>query len=372
MKIIGHLDMDAFFASVEERDNPRFLGRAIVVGSDPENGKGRGVVSTANYKARVYGIHSAMPISRAWRLILAATAKKEQPVIFLEPNFKKYSAASAAVMEIIKKHAPHVEQASVDEAYFDLSAEKTYRRAEALVRKIKRDIWNSQKLTASAGIGPNKMLAKIAADAQKPNGFTVVGADDSAECRRRVLNFLAPLPVRSLPGVGPKTEETLRRQGIFTVADIRRISKKELTAHFGKYGEELYAHARGEASDEIVENWVAKSVGEQTTFPKDTLSPDVLLAAVKELARDVGRRFTAAGYRNFRRVVLTVRFEDFKTRNRSVALAAPTRDTEIIGAEALRLFLPFLDSRENPSRRKIRLVGVRVEALDEERQGSML
>ena len=356
MRIIAHVDMDAFFASVEERDNPRFAGRPLVIGSDPEAGRGRGVVSTANYAARAYGIHSAQPISQAWRLAEAARAKGLPPAVFIEVNMRKYAAVSREIMAILGAYAPAVEEASVDEAYLDLSDAGSYDRATADAAAIKEDIRAKERITASVGVGPNKMIAKIASDAHKPDGLTVVLPDEAA-------GFLAPLPLRAIPGIGPKTEEDLKRLGARTVEDARRFTEPELYAMFGKWGIELYAKLRGTYDTPLVTEWEARSIGRHETFARDTRDPGPLQEMLLALADDVYGRFMKSGFASFRSITITVRFADFTTKNRSMTLAAPARDRDTIRFEALRLFMPFLDHRENPQRKAIRLLGVRVEKL---------
>jgi nucleotidyltransferase/DNA polymerase involved in DNA repair len=202
MKIIAHLDMDAFFAAIEERDHPELAGVPLVVGAAPAAGKGRGVVSTANYAARKYGIHSAMPISQAWRRSEAAKSRGEPGVVFLTPNFPRYQEASRHIMELVRQYASLVEESSIDEAYLDLSFCTSFSQAAEICRRLKADIKAQVQLTASMGIGPNKLIAKIASDFQKPDGLTVV-TEAAAEA------FLEPLPVRQIPGIGPKTEQRL-------------------------------------------------------------------------------------------------------------------------------------------------------------------
>ena len=174
MRIVGHLDMDAFFAAIEERDDPSLSGLPIVVGADPRAGKGRGVVSTANYPARAYGIHSALPISQAWRLSEAARNQGKPPVRFLPVRMEHYAEVSAHVMETLRRFVFSVEQASIDEAYFDLSSCESYTLAEDICRRVKRAIRDEERLTASVGIGPNKLIAKIASGMCKPDGLTTV------------------------------------------------------------------------------------------------------------------------------------------------------------------------------------------------------
>ena len=368
MRIIGHLDMDSFFASIEERDHPRFAGRPIVIGADPEDGRGRGVVSTANYKAREFGIRSALPIATAWRYAEAARKKGALQTVFLTPDMEKYSAVSREVMGILHEHADVVEEASVDEAYFDLSSAGDYDAAAAVCRKIKSEIKTRERLTASCGVGPNKLIAKIASDREKPDGFTVVRGDVGSA----VEKFLEPLPIRTIPGVGPKTEERFIELRVRTVGDARRFTADELHKMMGKWGAELYEKLRGRDDSPLVTEWVAKSVGEQETFPHDTHDRKFLRARLAALAAGVYERFAAearAGhFTSFRGVTITVRFADFTTLTRAATLPKPVmaRDPaarETLQFQALRLFMPFLDRRENPARKAFRLLGVRVEKL---------
>jgi DNA polymerase IV (DinB-like DNA polymerase) len=369
--------MDAFFASVEERDNPRFAGRPIVVGADPEDGKGRGVVSTANYAARAYGIHSALPISTAWKLSEAARKRGLPPAVFLEVNMQKYGEISEQIMEIVREHVPPdpagivlVEQASVDEAYFDLSFAGLYENAERIACAIKEDIKTKERLTASVGIGPNKLIAKIASGWQKPDGLTVIHEEDAEA-------FLELLSIRIIPGVGPKSEEQFISRGIRTVREAKRLTKAELTTMMGKWGEELYEKLRGRGDFRIVIDWVQKSIGEQTTFEEDipasgkSKERKLLEASLAKLAADVHRRLRreiadGAPFKTFRSVGITVRFSDFTTKTRSVTLkesiaAQGATAQKAIQFQALRLFMPFMDRRENPFHKAIRLLGVKVE-----------
>jgi DNA polymerase IV (DinB-like DNA polymerase) len=356
MRIIGHLDMDAFFAAIEERDHPELKGRPLVVGADPAGGQGRGVVSTANYPARVYGIHSAMPISRAWQLAEAARRRGRPATVFVRGSHRKYGEVSGRIMAILHHYAPVVEEASIDEAYFDLSFTGSYDRAAVLARQIKAAILAQERLTASIGIGPNKMVAKIASDFQKPDGLTLV-TEDSAEA------FLAPLAVRKIPGIGPKTEQSLARLGIKTVNDLKRFSPEELHEKFGKWGPSLYERIRGRHDSPLVTSWEPKSVGEQETFAQDTRDLEFIFSRLWELCRGVWRRFLADGFHTYRTVVVTVRFADFDTYSRSHTLGEPAASLRLLTFEAMKLIMPFLDRRENPRGKLIRLIGVRVEKL---------
>lgn len=347
-KIIGHLDMDAFFAAVEERDNPRWKGMPIVVGADPQDGTGRGVVSTANYKAREYGIRSAMPISRAWRLNPRA--------IFLPVNGRRYEQVSRTVFDLVSRHSPTVEQASVDEAYFDLSGCRSWKRAMTVCQSIKRDIQRAEQLTCSIGIGPNKLIAKVASDFKKPDGLTVVS-------RREAAPFLAPLDVRKIPGIGPKTEAVLKRLGCHTAGDVASLTEADLWQLFGEWGLDLYEKVRGLGSDELITEWTAKSIGQEETFEEDTLDSRAIGERISDMCHAIIHTLHRDGFTAFRRVVLKVRFADFSTVTRSHMLQKSSYDEATVRTETLRMLLPFLDRRENPKRQALRLVGVRVEEL---------
>jgi DNA polymerase IV (DinB-like DNA polymerase) len=356
-RIVGHLDMDAFFAAVEERDRPELRGLPIVVGADPLGGRGRGVVSTANYKAREYGIHSAIPITKAWRLSEGARAEGKPPAVFVRPNFHRYSEVSERIAAILRSHAPVIEQSGIDEAYFDLSFAGSFAEAETICRKIKEDIKDREGLTASVGIGPNKLVAKIASDFRKPDGLTVV-EEKEAE------GFLVPLLVRKIPGIGPKTEAFLWSRGIRIVRDLKKIPRDRLQELFGKWGGEMYDRVRGRDDSPLQEWYEPKSVGEQETFLKDTRDPAFLTERLTLLCQNVARRFPEEGFRTFRTVVLTVRFADFETKTRSHTLAAPASSLKELESEMVKLFRPFLDRRENPESKLIRMVGVRVEKIE--------
>jgi DNA polymerase IV (DinB-like DNA polymerase) len=356
MRIIGHLDMDAFFAAIEERDHPELKGRPLVVGADPAGGKGRGVVSTANYPARVYGIHSAMPISQAWKLAEAARRRGRPATVFVRGSHRKYGEVSGRIMAILHHYAPVVEEASIDEAYFDLSFTGSFEGAAALARQIKAAILAQERLTASIGIGPNKMVAKIASDFKKSDGLTVVTAEEAEA-------FLAPLAVRKIPGIGPKTEQSLARLGIKTVKDLKRFTPEELYEKFGKWGPSLYERIRGRHESPLVTEWEPKSVGEQETFAQDTRDLEFVFQRLWAMGREVHRRFLAEGFKTFRTVVVTVRFADFETYSRSHTRKEPAASLRTLTFEAMKLFMPFLDRRENPRGKLIRLIGVRVEKL---------
>lgn len=356
MRIIAHIDMDAFYAAVEERYHPEVRGRPVVVGADPKEGRGRGVVTTANYLARKYGIRSAMPISRAWRLAEAARARGEPEAVFLRGNRSLYREVSQRIMAILAKGADAFEEASIDEAYLDLSSRADFAQAEAHAKALKREILECEGLTCSVGIAPNKLVAKIASDFQKPDGLTVVRPEE-------VQTFLDPLRVRVIPGIGPKTEAFLDAKGIRTITELRAVGLPRLAEWFGRGGEDLYRKARGMSESLVSNEWEPKSVGEQETFESDTLEASFILEQARRLGAEVFRRVLAEGFRAFRTVTVTVRFADFVTTSRSRTSRVPLTSHQALNAEALRLLLPFLDARENPKKKKVRLIGVRVEKL---------
>jgi len=356
MRIIAHVDMDAYYASVEARYNPALRDKPVVVGADPKEGHGRGVVEAASYAARRYGIRSAMPISRAWKLAEAARRKGEPEVVFVHGNRKLYSEVSARVMAILASAGDAFEEASIDEAYLDLSSLESFEAAVERARALKREIAEREGLTCSVGLAPNKLVAKIASDFKKPDGLTVVVPED-------VQAFLDPLGIRVIPGIGPKTEAGLHERGIRTVRDLRGRELGQLADWFGRWGEDLHAKARGLSDSPVSNEWEPKSVGEQETFDVNTLDSTFILDRVRALAGEVFTRVRRQGFRAFRTVTITVRFAHFRTLTRSHTAREEMTSEETLYAGAVRLLLPFLDQRENPRGTKIRLIGVRAEKL---------
>jgi len=357
-RIIALLDMDAFFASVEEVTTPGFKGKPIVVGTEPNGGKGRGVVSTANYKAREYGIHSAMPISIAWRLSEEAKKQGKEEVIFLPVDFELYDKVSENVLQIIRRYVNNVEQASIDEFYFDLSFTNSFKKAEDICKKIKEDIKKKEKITCSVGIAPNKLIAKIAAGIKKPNGMYLVQ-------EKNVRDFLNPLSIREIPGVGPKTAEIFYQINARIISDLIKFSKEELIKMMGKRGEDIYDKIRGIDDDPIIEYREVKSIGKQITFDKDTSDASVILDMIKKLSDSVLSIFAESNFNTFKTITITVRFSNFEIKNSSKSFKSGISKNNLknVELEIFRLILPFLDKRSNPRRKTIRLIGVRVEKL---------
>ncbi|HEY7166186.1 MAG TPA: DNA polymerase IV [Candidatus Binatia bacterium] len=362
MRIIVHIDMDAFYAAVEERRNPELRSLPVVVGADPREGKGRGVVTTANYSARRFGIHSALPISRAWRLAEEARRGGEPATVFIQPDFPLYREVSARIMRIFERSADVCEQASIDEAYLDLSSVGDYDAAVKRLEELKSTIRQSEGLTCSVGIGPNKLIAKIASAQNKPDGLTLIQPDG-------VQEFLNPLPIRVIPGIGRKSEALLHGRSIRTVKDLNSVSEAQLVEWFGKWGRRLFESARGIDDSEVSNEWIRKSVGEQETFQEDTREIAVVSARLDAMAERVLAKLVENDFTGFRTITLTVRFAGFETKNRSrgikngMTFDHTDRASIYLKEEARSLLLPFFDARENPRNKAIRLIGLRLEKL---------
>jgi DNA polymerase IV (DinB-like DNA polymerase) len=361
-RIVVHVDMDAFYAAVEERYNPALRGVPLVVGADPKEGRGRGVVTTANYKARTFGIGSALPISRAWRLAEAARQRGAPATVFVRPNFRLYEEVSTRIMDILKQSADEFEEASIDEAYLDISSTANFEAAVERMAALKAKIREKEGLGCSVGIGPNKLIAKIASGYRKPDSLTVVTPE-------RAIEFLDPLPIRVIPGIGPKSEMFLRTRNIRTVEELRRVAEPQLTEWFGRWGQRLFEKVRGIDDSPVSNDWIRKSVGEQETFAQDSRSPSFIAEQLDLMAERVLSKLRENEFAGFRTITLTVRFSDFETKNRShsikdgIALGSDGRALQLLKRETLALVLPFFDARENPRAKAIRLIGLRLEKL---------
>jgi DNA polymerase IV (DinB-like DNA polymerase) len=362
MRIIVHVDMDAFYAAVEERLNPALRDLPVAVGADPKEGKGRGVVTTANYRARKFGIHSALPISRAWRFAEAARRRGEAATVFIRPNMPLYREVSGRIMQILQCSADAFEEASIDEAYLDVSSRDNFAAATEQMAQLKAEIREQEGLGCSVGIGPNKLIAKIASRHQKPDGLTVIVPE-------LVENFLNPLPVRVIPGIGPKGERFLHERHLRTVGDLRQVPESSLVEWFGRWGQRLFEKTRGIDDSEVSNEWTRKSLGEQETFEEDTRNQSIVTARLDLMAERIVTKLRGKEFKGFRAVTVTVRFGDFQTSNRSHSIKEGIRiddDDQALRRlkeEALSLMLPFFDSRENPRGKAFRLIGLRVEKL---------
>jgi DNA polymerase IV (DinB-like DNA polymerase) len=331
--------MDHFYSAVEERECPEYKGKPVVVGADPKEGKGRGVVSTSNYEARKAGVRSGMPISRAWKLCPEA--------IYLPPNFPLYIKVSNEIMEIARKYTDKFEQWGLDEAFLDVSARvKDFAEAGALAKHLKREITEKTRLTCSIGVGPNKLIAKVASDYQKPDGLTIV-KEKEAEA------FLAPLPVRRLLWVGSKTEAKLKKMGINTIGDLACYDPTVLAEAFGVMGTQMHLMARGVDRSEVEARTEVKSISHETTFEKDTDDIEAVLKALDTLSAEVAKE-VAAQKLFFKTVTVKVRYENFETHTRSKTLPFIINRQQDLQKTARQLLNDYLKND-----RKIRLIGVR-------------
>jgi DNA polymerase-4 len=343
-RAILHIDMDAFYASIEEREQPALAGKPIVVGGTPQ---GRGVVAAANYAARKYGVHSAMP---------AATARRLCPhAVFLPARHAYYADVAQQIREIFRRYTPLVEPLSLDEAFLDVTdSRKLFGDAPFIGRTIKREIAQELRLSASVGIAPNKFLAKVASDLDKPDGFVVVDPED-------VHGFLDPLPVTRLWGVGKVSNKRLRELGVSSIGELRRKSQAWLQEVFGKQGEHLWRLAHGIDERAVTADSEAKSISHETTFELDITELETLRAWLSELTEQVGVRLRRYGLHG-RTVHVKIRFADFKTITRAHTMAEPTSITYELWQVAVRLLQDNLPPR-NPG---VRLLGVGVSGFEQE------
>ncbi len=358
-RVIFHVDMDSFYASCELRDKPEFRNRPFIVGADPKNGRGRGVVISCNYAARKLGIHSALPISKAWELCPDA--------VYVRPNFRLYEEVSKRIMLILKKFTPKVEVVSIDEAYLDMTHsiresasestnETSFRiwNSEAIANRatrIKEEILISEKITCSIGVSNSKIVAKIATDTNKPDGLIIVMPE-------KVKDFLSPLQVGKIPGVGRVTQQILQTEfGITTIGDLSKSDTQKLLERFGRFAFWLKRVAEGRDDSQVEEGWQPRSISGETTFEEDESDFSKVVAAMRGVALDVYERLNEEGY-EFSNIAVKIRFEGFETHSRQKALASPSRSLEILIKDSEKLLSEFKNSGK-----KVRLVGVRVSRL---------
>lgn len=333
-KII-HIDMDAFYASVEQGDNPSLKGLPVIVGGDPEK---RGVVSAASYEARVYGVHSAMPTSQAKRLCPHG--------IFLPVRMRRYREVSEQVFKILQEYTPFIEPLSLDESFLEVTgSEKLFGPALQIARAIKRRILETTGLTASAGIAPNKFLAKIASDFKKPDGLVEIKPEE-------VQEFLRELPISKLWGVGKSTEEVLKGMGILRVGQLAVYPAERVEKKLGKFGIELIALARGEDERPVTPDSEAKSISQEETFTPDLEGLEKMKRVLLDQAEQVGWELRKQKLKGCT-VTIKVRYPDFTTVTRSHTLPFPTDQGIEIYQTALKLL-----SKTEALQKKVRLLGV--------------
>jgi DNA polymerase IV (DinB-like DNA polymerase) len=342
-RTIFHVDLDAFYASVEARDNPRLAGLPLVVGADPEAGHGRGVVVACSYEARKAGLRSGMPISKAYRLCPDA--------VYLRPDFERYARVSARVMKLLRGHADGLEQAGIDEAFLDVTSRVNHSDdASRLAQDIKRELRERESLTCSIGIGPNKSSAKIASDIQKPDGLTMVPFSEPGK-------FLAPLPVGVIPGVGKKTRAFMKERGIETIAQLQAIPGKQLVTWFGKGGVWLWGVAHGKEEIPVRLRVTRKSLRVERTFRHDVADFQTVYLHAEELAHEVFRRLMLEDL-EFRTVGIKIRFKNFETYTRERSLTDYSDRLDPILSTTKTLLQEF-EGRPKP----VRLLGIVVSQL---------
>lgn len=345
-RAILHVDMDAFYASVEQSDNPLLRGRPLIVGGT----NGRGVVAAASYEVRRYGVRSAMPMRQALALCPDA--------VCIRPRMARYAEVSAQVFAVFREFTPLVEGLSLDEAYLDVTGSRLLKGdAVKIAADIKRRILEDTGLTASVGVAANKLVAKIASDLQKPDGLMVVAPD-------RIHEVLDPLPVKRLPGLGRKKGEQVAAAGLLTLGELRRAGEDRLRPLFGRHWTEWRERAAGIDDREVRPEHDDKSVSNERTFGEDLQDIAAMRAELSALADRVAARLRAKGL-HARCVGIKIRLHDFRTLTRQLTLASPSAETRVIGEQALQLLDVWLATARRP---RIRLLGVSTSDFIEETQ----
>ncbi|HNW29368.1 MAG TPA: DNA polymerase IV [Spirochaetota bacterium] len=351
LRKIIHVDMDAFYASVEQRNNPSLKGKPVIVGGDPRS---RGVVAACSYEARRYGIHSAMPSSIAYRLCPNA--------IFMHGNFDEYHAVSEQIHEIFRQYTDLVEPLSLDEAYLDVTENKIgYPYATRIAMEIRNRIFRKTRLTASAGVSYCKFLAKVASDYNKPDGLTVI-TPESAD------SFIDSLPIGKFYGIGKVTEKRMIQLGIHNGHDLKKVSLDDLVSLFGKTGEYYYDIAHGVDDRPVEPEYVRKSIGKEETFGTDLNDVEEMGRILKTIAGRVAHALDHYGTKG-RTITLKVKFSDFSSISRSITLDDPINNPDIIFTHAVTLL-----AKTEAGVKKVRLLGISLsnldaeETVDEERQ----
>jgi DNA polymerase-4 len=336
MRTILHVDMDAFYASVEQRDDPALRGRPVIVGGRSR----RGVVLAASYEVRPFGVRSAMPMAEALR--------KAPHAVVVAPRRDRYEQASTEAFAVFERYTPLVEPLSLDEAFLDVTASRSlFGDGEQIAQAIKRDIRAELGLTASAGVAPCKFAAKVASDLRKPDGLVVVAPGE-------VAAFLAPLPVERMWGVGPKTAPRMRELGYATIGDLARADPGALERVLGSWGLEVARLARGEDERDVVPDALAKSIGAEETYEEDLVGSEAIAQTLLDHAGRVARRLVRAGL-SARVVVVKIKYADFTLRTRRATLPEPAQDTGTIHRAAVEL-LARMPLQGQP----VRLTGVSV------------
>ena len=343
-KII-HIDMDAFFAAIEVRDNPALKGKPVIIAKDPRQSGGRGVVSTCSYEARAFGVHSAMSSKEAY--------ERCPQGIFISGNYDKYVEVGRQVREIFHRYTDLVEPMSIDEAYLDVTENKlSITSAVKIAKLIQYDIWQELQLTASAGVSYNKFLAKIASDMEKPQGLTVILPDEA-------ITVLSKLPIEKFYGVGKKSVQRLHDMGIYTGADLLEIPEMTLIDRFGRFGYDLYRRARGISNSPVKTHRVRKSIGKERTYGKLLYRMEDIQKELSGLAQRVVHSL-GKHQKVGKTIVVKIRYADFQTLTKRRTLDVPTDDEEVI----LRIATDIVD-QVGELDRGVRLLGITLTNLEE-------
>jgi len=343
-RVILHVDMDAFYASVEVRENPELEGKPVVVGADPREHP-RGVVLTASYEARQYGVRSAMSCVEA--------ARRCPTAVFVPPHFELYGRVSGEIMDTLRTFADRLQPSGIEEGFLDVSTRSggNFSRAEQLAREIKAAIRNRHRMTCSIGVAPTKAIAKIASDLQKPDGLTVVAPDE-------VVAFLAPISVRKILGVGPKTGERLKELGLESIGDVQEYNRQDLIELLGAFGEYLHDVAMGRDAEEVVEpTGPPESISTEMTFEKDLDAYDSVWPELESMAKSLHEQLLHEKYA-YRTVTLKAKYSNFEIHTRSKSLKIHSMDLEPILILSQTMLKEVLATG-----RKVRLVGVRLSNL---------
>ncbi len=340
-RIIFHCDLDCFFAAVEIRDNPQFKGQPVIIGADPKEGKGRGVIATCNYEARKYGLHSAMPISQAY--------KRCPHGVYLKPNGKKYYKVSKEVMEILETYSDEFQKVGVDEAYLELTnIANNYMEAEKIAKNIQKEIICKIGITISIGIAPTKSLAKIASDENKPNGITIIKPDN-------IHDFLKDMDITRIPGIGKKSKVYFYKNGIRKIGDIISTPLPKIMALFGKHGNWIWKVVNGLDNRQVKEFHIdRKSISAERTFYSDTDNFNDILSRFEEINGRI-HKSVLKNQITYKTITLKIRFEGFQTFTRSKTLPFHIQNQEFVLNIILDLFSEF-----SGSKKKVRLVGIKL------------
>jgi DNA polymerase IV (DinB-like DNA polymerase) len=339
--VILHCDLDCFFAAVEMRDNPELRNKPVIIGADPKEGKGRGVVSTCSYEAREFGIHSALPISQAYKLCPHG--------IYLQPSHKKYKKVSNQVMEIVSRYSPLFQQVSIDEAYLDISEKcENFQEAKQIAESIREEVKEKIGVTLSIGCSSTKSIAKIASDYNKPNGICIVPPEG-------IKDFLGDMHITKIPGIGKKTKKYFYREGIRKIGDLMELTLHQLMKMFGKHGKWIWKVINGRDKRRVKEfDEGRKSISKERTFYEDTKNFDKILEKLEEINEKIHYMLIKEKI-SYRTITFKIRFEDFETYTRSKSISYPICNKEIVLDTILDLYHEFTDSNK-----KIRLIGIKL------------